>query len=281
MRYKFLILWVGVIFILLWNKYGLIKVLVYEEGRLKVKLRVPYYFKVKDVLNLVNLGKKKNELIIPSLPTRLKNIIDDSERTVCIVKHSISTKEEKKIEYLPYPKIRRYSASLPNFAQVVTKRGEKGIKSIIYKVYYLDGERWYQEKLAGVIQKRPKPEIILLGTQRIYSKPCRLLTPNFLNNIKIDKVLILEATAYSDTCRCCGKWVGKPTSFGLKKRYGVVATDPKIIPMGTKLFVEGYGYAIAGDTGGAIKGFKIDLFFPSEQQALEYGRKRVKVYIYR
>ncbi len=60
---------------------------------------------------------------------------------------------------------------------------------------------------------------------------------------------------------------------------GVVATDPKVIPPGTKLYVEGYGYATAWDTGTAIKGDRIDVWLPTRKQALQWGRKTVQVTI--
>ncbi len=59
----------------------------------------------------------------------------------------------------------------------------------------------------------------------------------------------------------------------------MIAVDPKVIPLGTKVWVEGYGYAVAGDTGGAIKGNKIDVFIPTQSQALKWGRKNVKIKI--
>ena len=59
----------------------------------------------------------------------------------------------------------------------------------------------------------------------------------------------------------------------------VIAVDPSIIPLGTKVWVEGYGYAIAGDTGGAIKGMKIDLHVPTKNAAYKFGRRQVKIKI--
>jgi 3D (Asp-Asp-Asp) domain-containing protein len=60
----------------------------------------------------------------------------------------------------------------------------------------------------------------------------------------------------------------------------VIAVDPSVIPLGSKVHVEGYGTAIAGDTGGAIKGNKIDVFIPNEQDALNWGRKNVTIKVY-
>jgi 3D (Asp-Asp-Asp) domain-containing protein len=59
----------------------------------------------------------------------------------------------------------------------------------------------------------------------------------------------------------------------------VISVDPKVIKLNTKVYVPGYGYAIAGDTGGAIKGNKIDIFMSSKKDALNWGRKTVKIQI--
>lgn len=79
------------------------------------------------------------------------------------------------------------------------------------------------------------------------------------------------ATAYTHT--------GNPTASGVWPKVGVAAVDTNIIPMGTRLYVEGYGYATALDRGGAIKGHRIDLFMDTESQALQWGAQKVKVYI--
>ncbi len=59
----------------------------------------------------------------------------------------------------------------------------------------------------------------------------------------------------------------------------VIAVDPSVIPLGSKVYVEGYGYATAADTGGAIKGNRVDIFVPNEQDAVNWGVKNVKVQI--
>jgi len=85
------------------------------------------------------------------------------------------------------------------------------------------------------------------------------------------KTMVMEATAYTYT--------GNKTATGTWPKIGVAAVDPKVIPLGTMLYVEGYGYARAEDTGGLIKGDRIDLFFETEQECIEWGRKNVKVRI--
>jgi len=99
------------------------------------------------------------------------------------------------------------------------------------------------------------------------------------SNSKSGKVLTMVATAYDGCYECNKPYYGLPSYIGLPLARGIVAVDPRVIPMGTKLYVEGYGNAIAADQGNAIKGNRIDLFFDTHQQALNYGMKTVKVTI--
>ena len=71
------------------------------------------------------------------------------------------------------------------------------------------------------------------------------------------------------------------TALGVPVRKGVVAVDPKLIPLGTKLHVPGYGPGLAADVGYAIKGKVIDLWFPSMARARQWGRRTVMITVYR
>ena len=97
-----------------------------------------------------------------------------------------------------------------------------------------------------------------------------------IEEIESLEIYSMEATAYTDDIASQGKWLGQ-TATGVKPEKGVVAVDPKVIPLGTKLYITGYGKAIAGDTGGAIKGNKIDLFLPNRGDCMRFGRQKVKV----
>ena len=100
---------------------------------------------------------------------------------------------------------------------------------------------------------------------------------------------VMVATAYDLSYASTGKLPGQPdygiTASGTKARVGAVAVDPKVIPLGTKLYIEyadgtgGYGYATAEDTGSAIKGYRVDLFFNTYQECIQFGRRRVIVYV--
>lgn len=84
-----------------------------------------------------------------------------------------------------------------------------------------------------------------------------------------DRFLVMEATAYT--------WTGNQTASGTWPKVGTVATDPTVIPTGTRLWVEGYGYAVAEDTGGLVKGHIVDVYLPTESECWQWGRRMVEV----
>ncbi|MFC6040598.1 3D domain-containing protein [Paenisporosarcina macmurdoensis] len=101
------------------------------------------------------------------------------------------------------------------------------------------------------------------------------------SNGNVVKEFMVSTTAYTAYCRGCSGIT--KTGINLRKNPSlkVIAVDPRVIKLGTKVYVEGYGYAIAGDTGSAIKGNKIDVFMPNQSSALRWGRKTVKIKILR
>ncbi len=100
------------------------------------------------------------------------------------------------------------------------------------------------------------------------------------------KKIPCEATAYEGSAASNGKWAGQ-TATGRKPEYGVIAVDPKVIPLNTKVYVEStdggkswiYGFAVAGDTGGAIKGYRVDLCYSTLKQCYDFGRRNCTVYL--
>lgn len=95
------------------------------------------------------------------------------------------------------------------------------------------------------------------------------------NSGSYSKVMMMEATAYAGHGITAS---GNPTNRN-PNGYSTIAVDPRVIPMYSKVYVEGYGYAIALDTGGAIQGNRIDLFMNSEAECNSWGRRTVKVYV--
>lgn len=89
------------------------------------------------------------------------------------------------------------------------------------------------------------------------------------------KEMTVTATAYTAYCAGCSGTTATGIDLRANPNLKVIAVDPKVIPLGSRVWVEGYGEAIAGDTGGAIKGNIIDLFMKDRQDALNWGRKTV------
>jgi N-acetylmuramoyl-L-alanine amidase len=93
------------------------------------------------------------------------------------------------------------------------------------------------------------------------------------------KTISVEATAYTAYCTGCSGTTATGVNLKSNPNAKVIAVDPNVIPLGTKVHVEGYGYATASDTGGAIKGNKIDIHVPTKEKAYDWGRRNVKVTI--
>jgi 3D (Asp-Asp-Asp) domain-containing protein len=92
--------------------------------------------------------------------------------------------------------------------------------------------------------------------------------------------LNMTATAYTAYCEGCSGTTRTGINLRANPDKKVIAVDPNVIPLGSKVWVEGYGHAIAGDIGGAIKGKKIDVFIPKRSDALTWGVQNVKVKVY-
>lgn len=137
----------------------------------------------------------------------------------------------------------------------------------------------YNGKTAYVSQKLISNTEIKEEVQKPETKP-ETNKPSEDKNDKdfsYSKVLTMNATAYTPDPAENGGY--STTAMGTPLRRGVVAVDRRVIPLGTKLYIEGYGYARAEDTGGAIKGNKIDLLFETKAESRKFGRRNVKVYI--
>jgi 3D (Asp-Asp-Asp) domain-containing protein len=99
------------------------------------------------------------------------------------------------------------------------------------------------------------------------------------NQSDIEKEITVRATAYTADCQGCIGITATGVDLTANPDAKVVAVDPSVIPLGSKVYVEGYGYATAEDTGSAIKGNRIDIFIPNEQDALNWGVKNVKIQV--
>jgi len=175
-----------------------------------------------------------------------------------------------------YHLIKKKNDSLEKGITRVIQPGREGVKEVIYRVTYEDGVEVSREVISENIIKEHQDKIVEYGTIDTF-------TTSRGERVRFTKAYNMIATAYDAGYQSTGKTPDHPeygiTYTGMKVRRGVVAVDPKVIPLGTRLYVEGYGFAIAADTGSAIKGYRIDLYHDTYEEAMRYGRRKVKVYI--
>lgn len=128
---------------------------------------------------------------------------------------------------------------------------------------------------SDLIHPNQKLAIKAGGKVAVTNKPTP--TPSRDNSDKVAKEIMMEATAYTAYCNGCSGITKTGINLKANPNLKVIAVDPRVIPLGSKVHVEGYGYAVAGDIGGAIKGNRIDVFIPTKSAAYKFGRQQVKV----
>lgn len=174
--------------------------------------------------------------------------------------------EEQEVPDL-YQVVRQPDPTLEKGVEEIAQPGENGIKKATVRVRFEDGAKVSADVLSEIVAVSSKPQIIRVGTRDTVDTSRG--TMHFRN------VRHMEATAYLPTD-------GSPqglTATGIAARRGIVAVDPDVIPLGTRVYVPGYGLGLAADVGGAIVGDKIDLCMESSSEAWQFGRRVVKVYI--
>lgn len=228
--------------------------------------------------NKIVLGEL--DIITPSLDS-----VVNKETKINITKVSedmVTIREE-----IPFKTISAPNGSLTRGTTKVKTEGKVGEKELYYKVVCHNGEEVSREFTGEKIVTEPVNEVKEYGTS--YYNPTTSRGDLNRSNFSYSSVITCTATAYDLSFASCGKNPGDRgygiTASGMKAQRGVIAVDPRVIPLGTRLYIQStdsypdYGYAIAGDTGGAIKGYRVDLFMNSHSEAIRFGRRQVKVYI--
>lgn len=166
--------------------------------------------------------------------------------------------------------------ALPPGKTKIVSPGSAGERLAIISFTSVDG-KLSKRIVASHLLRKPRMRIIAegVGTYAAFADFARrgLQKTAYIAANAMDMI----ATAYTASCAGCSGY----TATGYRAGRGIVAVDPRVIPLGTKLFIPGYGFAIAGDTGGAIVGNRIDLGFNSYGDAIQFGRRPIKVYTLR
>ncbi|AGY46944.1 3D domain-containing protein [Bacillus phage CampHawk] len=168
-------------------------------------------------------------------------------------------------------------------ASKISKKVESQVKKLKEDKKTLEQDKKNLEKDKASLQKRVKELSLKDDTSKSpsskekqsTSKKVASSTPS--KDSSKGRTLTMVATAYTASCAGCSGVTTTGIDLRDNPSMKVIAVDPNVIPLGSRVHVEGYGYAIAGDTGGAIKGNKIDIFVPNRQDALAWGVRTVKV----
>jgi len=253
---------------------------VYVQDLRRIQCRVTFYGKseplavvtsaqtVGEALREQGITLKPQDVVVPSESTPLS---DGMEIDLGIVERRV--KEIKKI--VSYDTHTDYTDTM-NVGEIIdVDLGKDGLEDQQVESFFLNGQEAFEKVVKSTVLVPTKNAKVLEGTalrQKLYPLKKRA---------QVKKIITLEATAYYPGPEDTWPYASGTTASGLKAGYGVVAVDPRVIKLKTLLYVEGYGFAIAADKGGAIKGKKIDLCFDTYEEAVQFGRKKVKVYLLR
>jgi uncharacterized protein YabE (DUF348 family) len=166
---------------------------------------------------------------------------------------------------LPFKVVTKKDAKLIKGKKKVLTNGKAGKVSRKYEIVRENGKVVSKKLLSETVLVKPVSKVVAVGSKN----PSR--------GIAAGEEIYVEATAYSPYCKGCSSNTATGINIRNNPTAKLIAVDPRVIPLGSKVYVQGYGYAIAADTGSAIKGNKIDVLMPSERDALQWGRKVVKI----
>ncbi|MCM3667117.1 ubiquitin-like domain-containing protein [Mesobacillus subterraneus] len=176
-------------------------------------------------------------------------------------------------EPINFAVITKNDSNLEKGKQKVVSQGQEGLLSKHYEVILENGKEVSRKLVSEKKVKEKQDKVVAMGTKVIVAQVSRGTSE------PAGKEFYVTSTAYTANCSGCSGRTATGINLRANPNIKVIAVDPSVIPLGTKVYVEGYGYAIAADKGSAVKGYKIDVFFPSTSDAYRWGRKRVKIKI--
>ena len=206
--------------------------------------------------------QKMDELVVPASEIQVVRV----EKVTDVVEEETNFAVETKKE-----------DSLLKGKEKIVQNGVNGTVSRTYEVVKENGKEVSRNMMSEKTIKEPTKKIVAVGTKVMTASVSR--GTNSSEAPTGGKEFYVTATAYTAYCNGCSGITATGVNLKSNPNLKVIAVDPSVIPLGSKVWVEGYGYAVAGDTGGAIKGNKIDLFMSSKSEAYDFGRKKVRVKI--
>ncbi|NRD77458.1 DUF348 domain-containing protein [Bacillus sp. BRMEA1] len=201
-------------------------------------------------------------------PSLTENITENGVLNVIRVEKVTDVVEEP----VGFAVVTKKDESLAKGTEKTLSEGSQGLVSKQYEVLLENGKEVARKLLNEQTIREKQDKIVAVGTKDLTNQVSR-------GSESTGTSFYVTATAYSEDCNGCTGQTATGLNLRANPDMKVIAVDPNIIPLGTKVYVDGYGYAIAADTGGAIKGYRVDLFMPSEEDCYRWGRKKVKLTI--
>ncbi len=217
-------------------------------------------YRVQAVLTAAKIKLAPLDLVRPAVNAKITGPL-----TINVTRRRLVTKQET--EKIPFSVKHHADASLTHGSSRVAVHGRTGKLVKTLQSMVVNGKVVWTKTVKTHVAVPVRAEVIDYGTAAPVSRGTPV--PQFSRSIS------MVSTAYWPN----PAWSNGYTRLGLKAQYGVVAVDPRVIPLGTRLYIPGYGFAIAADTGSAIIGDRIDLCFNSGVQAQDWGVRPVTVYI--
>ncbi|MFZ5975415.1 MAG: G5 domain-containing protein, partial [Bacillota bacterium] len=223
----------------------------------------------------------KNDRVSPSLDTRVRAGMTITHTVVEVTYIS-------RTEVVPYSTVYKKSSALYKGKEKIETYGVNGKISHKIRINYEDGKEISRYEIDSAVVRVATNEVVLVGTKVASKTSSSSATSNSnrssgssgsvavsgnISPSKIKKTLRLNATAYTYT--------GHRTATGTNPHRGTIAVNPDVIPYGTRMYIEGYGYGVAEDTGAFIYSYpnRIDLFMESFNECYSWGSRTVTVYI--
>ncbi len=176
-------------------------------------------------------------------------------------------------ESVDYAVVTKKDSNLKKGSEKVINKGSKGKIANHFEVIFENGKEVSRELIKTETVEKSKDRVVAVGTKVVKQPQVSRGSGQVVTEYYV------EATAYTAYCNGCSGITRSGINLRANPDMKVIAVDPSIIPLGTRVYVEGYGYAIAADTGSAIIDYKIDVFVPTKSEAYRWGKKRVKIQI--
>ena len=226
---------------------------------------------VKDLLEAEGIMLDEEDRVTPSVDEKLTlGMSIDITR--------VSRQLLNEVQTIAFETETRNNSDLKQGTEVIVQDGANGERTITTEVVYENGQEVGRRVVEETVSKEPVKKVVDIGTLAVI-RPSR---GDSGTEYGYNTMLVCTSTAYTSDRGDSGTITATGVSVNRDPNgYSTVAVDPRVIPLGTKLYIEGYGLAIAADTGGAIIGNKVDVYFNSYEESVNWGRRQVNVYILR